>query len=63
MKNFKKINIKNCRNYHFDVIIKFEHLDLENIFIEENSYEHILVYNIPCKTLIGSYFRVLGSII
>ena len=58
----KEIDNKNCTNYHFDDISKFEQFDFENIFIEENSYEYILVYNIPCKSLTGSYFCVLGLI-
>ena len=34
--------------------IKFDNFDLDNIFIEQNSYKHLLIYNIPYKILIGS---------
>ena len=50
----KEINIKNRTCYYFDDIFKFEHFDLNNILIDEKSYENILVYNISCKTLIDS---------
>ena len=43
----KETNIKNRTCCYFDDIIKFEDFDLDNIFMEENSYENILVYNIP----------------
>ena len=48
----KEINIKNRTRFYFDDIIKIEHLDLDNILIDEKSYEHILVYNISYRTLI-----------
>ena len=35
-----------------DHIIKSDDFDLDNIFIDEESHESILVYNISCKTLI-----------
>ena len=45
----KEIIIKNCACYYFDDIIKFEDFDLDNILIDERSYENILVYNISYK--------------
>ena len=48
----KEIDIKNRTCYYFDNIIKTEDFDLENILIDEKSYENILVYNISCKSLI-----------
>ena len=50
----KEVNNKNRTCYYFNDIIKFEDFDPDNIFIEEKSYEDILLYNIPCKTLIRS---------
>ena len=49
----KETNIKNRTCYYLDDIIRFEDFDLDNIFIDEKSYENILVYNISYKTLIG----------
>ena len=49
----KKINIENRKCYFFNDIIKFEDFDLDNIIIDEESYENILVYNVSYKTLIG----------
>ena len=40
--------------FYFDDIIKFQDFDLDNILIYENLYKNILVYNIPCKTLIDN---------
>ena len=48
--------------YYFDDIIKFEDFDLDNILIDEKSYEHILVYNISYKTLFGTELCVLDLI-
>ena len=42
----KEINIKNCTCYYFDDVIKIEDFNFDNIFIDERSYENILVYNI-----------------
>ena len=50
----KEINIKNRTCYYFNDIIKFEDFDLDNILIDEKSYQNILVYNILNKTLIGA---------
>ena len=36
--------MENCICY-FDGIIKFEEFDLDNISIDERSYENILIYN------------------
>ena len=39
MINFKKNNIKNRACYYFDDIIKIEDFHLDNILIDEKSYE------------------------
>ena len=39
----KEINIKNRTCYLFHDIIKFEDVDLNNILIDEKSYEKILL--------------------
>ena len=41
----KEIDIKYRACYYFDDIIKIEDFDLNNILIDEKSYENILVYN------------------
>ena len=38
---------------YFDEIIKLEDFDLDNMLIDKKSHEHILIYDISCKTLIG----------
>ena len=48
---FIEIDIKNRTCYYFDDIIKVEHFDLDNILIDEKSYENILVCNITYKSL------------
>ena len=50
----KEISIKNRTCYYFDNIIKFKNFDIDNILIDEKSYENILVYDISYKTLIGA---------
>ena len=50
----KQIDIKNRTCYYFDDIIKIEDFNLDNILIDEKSYEKILVYNITHKNLIDS---------
>ena len=50
----KKVRIKNRTCYYFDDIIKLGDVDIENISIDEKSHEKILIYDISCKTLIGS---------
>ena len=42
----KEIDIKSCTCYYFNDITKIENFDLDNILIDEQSYENILVYNI-----------------
>ena len=51
---FKKIDIKNCTYYYFDVIIRVEDIDFFNILLEEKSYENILIYDISYKTFMGA---------
>ena len=48
----KEIDTKSRMCYYFDDINKIENFDLDNILINEKSYESILVYNISCKSLI-----------
>ena len=56
----KEINIKNRTCYYFDDIIKVFNFNLDNILVDEKSYEDILVYNISYKNLIGSKpFRIV----
>ena len=50
----KEINIKNRNCYYFSDITKIEDFDLDNISIDDKSYENILVYNISYKSLIDS---------
>ena len=50
----KEIDIKKRTCHYFDDTIKFEKLDLDNILIDEESYENILVCNMSCKTLIDA---------
>ena len=54
----KEIDIKNRTCYYFDVIIKIEDFDINNILIDEKPFENVLVYNISYKSLIG--FKPLG---
>ena len=51
---FKNVRIKNRTCYYYDVIIKFEHFDFDNILIDEKSHEIILIYDISYETLIGT---------
>ena len=39
---------------YFDEIIKFKDFDIDNILIDEKSYENISVYTISYKTFIGA---------
>ena len=48
----KEIDIKNRTCCYFDNIIKIEYIGLDNISIEEKSFENILVYNISSKSSI-----------
>ena len=55
----KEINIKNRTCYYFEDIIKIEYFDIDNILIDEKSYEDILVYDISYKNLItGKPLRI-----
>ena len=47
----KEINIKNRLCYYSDDIIKTEDFNLDNILIDEKSFENILIYNISYKPL------------
>ena len=49
----KKVRIKNRSCYYFDDIIKFKDFDIDNILIDEKSYDKILIYDISYKNLIG----------
>ena len=40
----KEVYIKNRTCYYFHDIIKIEDFDLDNILLDEKSYENILVY-------------------
>ena len=50
----KEIDIKNCMCHYFEDIIKTEDFNLDNILIDEKSYENLSVYNILYKTLIDT---------
>ena len=50
----KQSDIKSCMCYYFHDIIKIEDFDLDNVLIDEKSYENILIYNILYKSLIDS---------
>ena len=49
---FNKVRIKNRTCYYFDDIIKLEDFDLDEILIDEQSYENFVIYDISYKTLI-----------
>ena len=50
----KNIYIKKRICYYFGDVNEIENFDLDNIFINEKSYENILVYNISYKNLIAA---------
>ena len=50
----KEISIKYRTCYYFNDIIKIEDFDIDNILMDEKSYEKILVYNISNKRLIAA---------
>ena len=50
----KEIDIKNRMCHYFEDIIKTEDFNLDNILIDEKSYENLSVYNILYKTLIDT---------
>ena len=47
-------NIKNRTCYYFDDIIRIKDFNFDNFFLDEKSYENILIYDISYKTLIGA---------
>ena len=48
-------------NYYFDDIIKIEDFNLDDILIDEKSYENILVYNISLADLIAKPYHCIIS--
>ena len=48
----KEIVIKNCMCYYIDDIRKASYINSSNILVVKKIY--ILIYNISCKTFIGS---------
>ena len=40
--------------YYFDDIIKIENFDFDNILLHRKSNENTLIYDISCKSFIGS---------
>ena len=42
----QEIDVKNRMCYYFDDIIKIKYFNLDNILVDEKSYENSLVYNI-----------------
>ena len=50
----KEIDIKNRICYYFDDIIKIEDFSLDNVLIDEKSYENISVCNSSYRTLIDA---------
>ena len=61
MNNVLKGNdIKNHTFNCFDDIIKVNDLDLDNILLDEKSYENILIYDVARKTRYDTkHFRVI----
>ena len=45
----KQTDIKNHTCYYFGDIININDLDLENIFIDKNSYENVLISDVAYK--------------
>ena len=41
----KEIHIRNHTCYYFDDVINIYDLDLDNILLDEKSYENILIYD------------------
>ena len=53
----KEIDIKNCRYYYSDDIMRVIDIDLSNMLLNEKSYktyENILIYDISYRTFMGS---------
>ena len=48
----KEFDIKNRTCYYLDDIIKIKDFNLDNVLIDEKSYEYIWVYSRSYKTLI-----------
>ena len=42
-KKLKEIDIKNCTCYYFDEIINIHDLNLDNMLLDEKSYENFLI--------------------
>ena len=49
---FREINTKSRMCYYFNDIIKIKDFNLDNILIDEKSYDNSFVYNISNKTWI-----------
>ena len=67
-KQFKEINIKNCTDSQFEDIININDIDLNNILLDEKSYENSLIYDMAYKTtfepkLLGIIFHKVGGYI
>ena len=54
MTNKKKLILKIIRIILLNYVTEYEDFDLDNILIDEKSYENILVYNNSYKILIGA---------
>ena len=50
--------ISKCTCYYFDEIIKIKVFEIDNILINEESYESFLVYNISPKCLIAKPLHI-----
>ena len=50
----KEIDITNSVCYYFDDIININDFDLDNILIDEKSYENILICDVVCKVSYGA---------
>ena len=46
----KEINVQNRKSYYFDYTININDLDLDNIFLDKNSYGNILIYHAAQKS-------------
>ena len=51
---FKIVCIKNRACYYFNDMIKLEDFDIGNILMDGKPNQHILIYGISYKTLIGA---------
>ena len=58
----KEIGVKNSTCYQFDSIININDLDLDNILLDEPSYESVLIYDVTYKTPQGDRCKVDGYI-